>query len=231
MQQIPRSGYYFANKYACIALEFYEGVMGKNGLNAILNLAGLGRLIDNYPPDNLDRQFDFADFSALQIALDEMYGLRGGRGLAVRAGQAIFNNAHMNLGAMVELGDLALKDLSLQEKMRIWLPAAAQTFLQVSDQQISIQEKDESFVWTNLRCPFCWARTVADKPVCHISTGLLQAMLTWVFGGMEFRITESRCCAMGDLVCEHIILKDAISEEISNLHIESGDSFVGKSSN
>jgi hypothetical protein len=49
MEQIPKSGYYNTNKFARIALKAYEDVMGKNGLNAILNMVGLSNLIDNYP--------------------------------------------------------------------------------------------------------------------------------------------------------------------------------------
>ncbi len=92
MEQIPKSGFYYANKFARISLLAYEDVMGKNGLNAILNLAGLSNLIDNYPPDNLEREFDFADFTAIHIGLEDMYGPRGGRGLALRAGRATFND-------------------------------------------------------------------------------------------------------------------------------------------
>jgi len=76
MESIPKSGFYYANKFARIALEAYEEVMGKNGLNAILNLAGLSHLIDNYPPDNLEREFDFADFTAIHVALEEAVGWR-----------------------------------------------------------------------------------------------------------------------------------------------------------
>ena len=53
MEPIPKSGLYYPNKIARIAILAYEEVMGKNGLNAILNLAGLPHLINNYPPDNL----------------------------------------------------------------------------------------------------------------------------------------------------------------------------------
>jgi len=38
MEGIPQSNWYYANKFARIAIEVYEEVMGKNGLNAILNL-------------------------------------------------------------------------------------------------------------------------------------------------------------------------------------------------
>ena len=46
MEPIPKSGLYYPNKIARIALTAIEDVMGKNGLNAILNLAGLTHLID-----------------------------------------------------------------------------------------------------------------------------------------------------------------------------------------
>jgi hypothetical protein len=81
MQPIPKSGFYYNNKIARIAILAYEEVLGKNGLNAILNLANLSHLIDNYPVDNLKREFDFADFSSINGALEEMFGPRGGRSL------------------------------------------------------------------------------------------------------------------------------------------------------
>ena len=82
VREIELSGLYYPNKFARLYLEALEDVMGKNGVNAILNLAGLSHFIDNYPPDNLDKGegIDFAEFTALQIALEEMYGPRGGAG-------------------------------------------------------------------------------------------------------------------------------------------------------
>jgi len=211
MESIPKSGFYYANKFARIALEAYEEVMGKNGLNAILNLAGLSHLTDNYPPDNLEREFDFADFTAIHVALEEMYGPRGGRGLALRAGRATFNDALKNFGALAGVGDLAFKVLPLQAKIRIGLPAAAKIFSQVTDQLSTVDETEDAFIWTIHRCPICWGRHGLDKPVCYIATGLLQAMLTWVSGGLEFRVNESKCHAMGDPVCEFVIQKEPIS--------------------
>lgn len=208
MERIPKSGFYYPNKFARIALQAYEEVMGKNGLNAILNLAGLSHLIDNYPPDNLEREFDFADFSSIHIALEEMYGPRGGRGLALRAGRATFNDALRNFGALAGVGDLAFKVLPLQAKLRIGLPAAAKIFSQISDQETTVEETENTFLWQIHRCPVCWGRTGAEQPVCYIATGLLQAMLSWVSGGLEFRVNESKCMAMGDEVCEFVIQKE-----------------------
>ena len=80
MELIPKSGFYYPNRFALITLEALEEVMGKNGLNAILNMAQLSDLIDNYPSANLERQFDFSNYSMINVALEEMYGPRGGRG-------------------------------------------------------------------------------------------------------------------------------------------------------
>ena len=55
MNPIQKSGLYYPNKFGMITIKSLEEVMGKNGLNAILNLAGLNNYIENYPPDNLDK--------------------------------------------------------------------------------------------------------------------------------------------------------------------------------
>ncbi len=211
MDPIPKSEYNYANKIALITLKALEEVMGKNGLNAILNLAHLPHQIDNYPPDNLEREFNFADFSALNLALEEMYGPRGGRGLALRAGRAAFADALRNFGALAGAGDLAFKVLPLQAKMRIGIPAMARIFTQISDQLTTVEEKENEFIYTIHRCPVCWGRSGADKPVCFVAVGLLQEGLKWVSGGNEFRVNESKCFAVGDEVCEFVIQKNPIS--------------------
>jgi predicted hydrocarbon binding protein len=210
MNPIQKSGLYYPNKFGLIIIKSLEDVMGKNGLNAILNLAGLNSYIENYPPDNLEKGFDFAELSAIGVALEEMYGPRGGRGLALRAGRATFADALKNFGALAGAGDLAFKVLPLQAKMRIGLPAMAKIFSQVSDQHSTVEEKDNEFVYTIHKCPCCHGRSGVDKPVCFIAVGLLQESLKWVSGGNEFRVNESKCIAFNDPVCEFIIQKDPI---------------------
>jgi predicted hydrocarbon binding protein len=211
MSSIPKAGLYYPSKFGLITLKALEDVMGKNGLNAILNLAGLNNYVDNYPADNLEKTFDFADLSSINIALEEMYGPRGGRGLALRAGRATFADALRNFGALAGAGDLAFKVLPLQAKMRIGIPAMAKIFSQVSDQYSTVEERENEFVYTIHKCPVCWGRSGVDKPVCFIAVGLLQEGLKWVSGGNEFRVNESRCIALGDEVCEFIIQKEPIA--------------------
>jgi predicted hydrocarbon binding protein len=209
-EPITKSGYYYPNRFALITINALEEVMGKNGLNAILNLAQLPHMIENRPPGNLAREFDFAEFSSINLALEDMYGPRGGRGLALRAGRATFAEGLRNFGALAGVGDLAFKVLPLPVKLRIGIPSMGKVFSQISDQYTTVEEVDDDYVYTIHRCPVCWGRTGSDKPVCYIATGLLQEGLKWVSGGREFKVNESKCIAMGDEFCEFIIKKKPI---------------------
>lgn len=210
MQPIPKSGFYYPNRVARIYLQAMEEIMGKNGLNAILNMADLKHLIDNYPPENLERQFDFADYSALNGALEEMYGPRGGRGLAQRAGRASFAQGLRNFGALAGAGDLAFKVLPLPAKLKLGIPAMAKVFSSVSDQKSTVTETDSEFIYAMKPCPVCWGRQ-SDKPMCFAGVGLLQEGLKWVSGGHEFKVTEIKCVGCGDEACVLLVPKEPLS--------------------
>ncbi len=211
MESISKSGYYYPNKAGRIILESLQNVMGKNGLNAILNLAHLTNYIDNLPPNNLERAFDFGDVTAINMGLEEMYGPRGGRGLSLRAGRATFAEVLRNFGALAGVGDLAFRVLPLNTKLRIGVPTMARIFSQISDQHSTVEESDNEFYYTIHRCPQCWSRKGLDKPVCFMATGLLQEGLKWLSGGNEFRVNESQCMATGNEACVFVIQKSPIS--------------------
>ena len=205
-----KSGFNYPNKFARIYLEAMEEIMGKNGLNAILNLAGLQENINNYPPDNLEKAFDFAYFTALQVALEDMYGPRGGRGLALRAGRATFAEGLRGFGALAGVGDLAFKVLPLAAKLKIGLPAMANILTQFSDQISNVYEDgSDKYIYTLERCPMCWKRQ-ADKPVCYAGQGLLQEGLRWVSGGHEFKVDMATCIGKGDDMGRYVIYKEPI---------------------
>ena len=212
MEPIPKSGYYYPNKFALRTLNAFEQVMGKDGLNAVLERAHLSHLVDNYPPDSLERAFDFADYTAINPAVEEMYGPRGGRGMAMRAGRTLFAETLRTYGALAGTGAQEFQDLPLSAKLRISLPTTAKIFSQISDQHTTVDEDDDHVIYTVHRCPVCWGRSDVDKPVCFITVGLLREALKWISGGREFRVNESKCIAIGDEVCEFIIQKAPIGQ-------------------
>lgn len=206
---IEPSGLYYPNRLARIFLLAMEDVMGRNGLNAVLDEAGLHRYIDHLPPDTLDRQFDFADMAALSAGLETLYGPRGGRGLALRVGRACFVHGMKTFGALAGVNDPAFKALPQESRTLIGLQALAAIFSTFSDQQSHVEEGRETYTFYVDISPMCWGRN-SDKPVCHALAGMLQECLRWSSGGFEFHVQERACHAMGEQDCVFVIAKKPI---------------------
>jgi predicted hydrocarbon binding protein len=201
---------YYPNKIARIYIEVLEDIMGKNGLNSILRHAHLERLIGAYPPNDLKKEFDFADFAALNQGMDDMYGARGGRVFALRGGKAAIKAGLEAFGAAVGVSGLAMKILPMPAKLKIGLPAMAKVFTTFSDQTSLVDEQEDRFIYTIKRCPVCYGRH-ANVPICHAAVGLLQGGLNWVSGGKDFTVVETMCKAKGDEDCVFEVLKEPLN--------------------
>lgn len=200
---VPESGLYYPNKMGRILLISLEDVMGRNGLNALLNLIQLRQFTQALPPDNLEKAFDFAYISNINAGLQEIYGPRGGRGLALRGGRAIFNKGLKQFGALAGVGDLAFKVLPLPTKLKIGVPAVARIFTQFSDQTSRVEEFDDHFLYYIDQCSMCWGLK-SQHPMCYMAVGILQETLRWVSGGLEFRVDPLECIGMA---CSKGIIK------------------------
>ena len=165
---------------------------------------------NNYPPHNREKVFDFADYSAPMMALEDIYGLRGGRVMGMRIGRATFMDLLSNYGAMVGVTDLAFKILPVSIKLRIGINAMAKVFNMVSDQETEVVEYENYFHYIVKQCPVCWGRHDEEKPVCFSQVGLIKGGLNWVTNGKEFNVKEIYCHAMGDEHCTFRILKTPI---------------------
>ena len=198
--------YFFPNKMGQIMLQAMEEVMGRNGVNAVLNLARLPHRIGHYPPNNFDKEFGFGEVGQLLQALDEMYGPRGGRGLARRAGRACFKFGVRDFGPMLGIADLTFRVVPLGMKLRVGFEVLAQTFNKFTDHLVRLGENDQHFHWIMERCGTCWGRK-SNSPCCHLALGILEEGLYWVSGGKNFYVEEVTCIAAGDRACTILVGK------------------------
>jgi len=205
-----KSGLYYPNKIGRIYLMAMEEVMGTNGIKAVLNLAKVPELIGNYPPNNLAREFDFGDFGAIGNAIEEMYGPRGGRGLALRAGRASFAQGLSEFGSVVGASELAFKVIPLATKVNVGLKEMAETFSKFSDQDTDVTEADDHFIYIIKKCPVCWGRS-SDRNICYGAVGILQEGLRWASGGKDFKVEEVECHAAGQPNCVFHIFKEPLN--------------------
>ena len=192
--------YFYPNKWARIVLTSAEEIVGVKGIAPLLNMAKIPEFIGNYPPDNMDKEFTFEKVGQLQQAIWDMYGPRGARVFATRAGEQSFEDGVGQFGSLANAAQAAMKIGSLEARIKIGLGFFARLFNQVTDQVVSVTEDDTHFIWVIERCPVCWGRK-ANQPVCHLAIGVLRAGLGWATGGKQFRIAETECKAMGHENC------------------------------
>jgi len=200
------SQYFFSNKMGRIILLALEEVMGRNGVNAVLNLARLQRRIGNYPVNNFAKEFAFDEVGQLFQALDEIYGPRGGRGLARRAGQSCFKLGIKDFVPMLGLADVTFRVLPMGMKLKVGFEILAQTFNKFTDHLVRLGEDEQYFYWIIERCGTCWGRK-SDSPCCHLAVGILEEGLYWISGGKSFYVEEVSCIATGECTCTILVGK------------------------
>jgi predicted hydrocarbon binding protein len=198
--------FFYPNNMGRIILQSMEEVIGHIGVNAVLNLANLNHRINNYPPNDLEKGFNFIELSKIQEALEGLYGPRGGRGLALRTGRVCFKYGMREFGALLGATDISFRLLPSDPKLRAGADLFAEAFNNYSDQRVRVEEQADRFLWHIDRCPICWKRH-ADTPVCHLAVGILQESLYWASSGKVYNVEETACIAMGDPACTIVIEK------------------------
>jgi predicted hydrocarbon binding protein len=201
--------FFYPNIWGRSILTSANEILGDNGVNALLNLAGLQEYIGNYPPDNIRKEFPFSHVARLQQALYDMYGSRGARVFATRGGEQTFRHSMDKYDKVQRAAQAAMRVGSTEMRNRVGLQFFSKFFNTVSDQIVRIDDDETYWYWIIERCPMCWERT-ADEPVCHLGVGVLNAASTWATGGVKFRIQEIDCKAKGDEHCVYALEKSPI---------------------
>ncbi len=204
MTPIARSGYFFPNKAVLDQLCALEDLMGKNGLSAVLNLSGLKGWIDHYPPDDLEKQIDFADVASIQLALEEVYGVRAGRNIARRSAWPGMEGALRQIGALDPLSEVATSARAPGEKIAIALTSLAAALSRLSDQASQVRPTESGQLFSSQPCPHCWGRK-ASEPVCHTIVGVIEELCGRVAGGAACTVQEIACTACGSDDCRFLI--------------------------
>jgi predicted hydrocarbon binding protein len=207
---MSNDSFFYPQKMGKVMLLGLEEVIGKSGVASILDLGGLAHLSQNLPPATADKTFGFEAVSQIHQSLEQQFGPRGGRGLALRAGRACFKYGLKEYGSLMGITEMAFRLLPLQTKLRVGAKSFADLFNKHTDQKVRLEETDEKIFWHIERCPLCWGRT-ANEPVCHLAVGLLQEGLYWISGGKVFNVEETACIAHGATVCTIEIDKTPLS--------------------
>lgn len=184
-----------------------EDVLGKNGLNALLRIAGLQGWIDTYPAENFERDVDLSEFSSLNAALDEIYGSKGSHALARRASKSSFDLAWKQHSALENQRAVDFDSLPAQGRNKEGLTLFAEVLSAASDLECEVQEENNTILFRVQNCPVCWGRE-SSSPTCQGFVGILEGCLQWLSSDKSFEVTEKECSAAGGDACTFSITEE-----------------------
>ena len=204
MSSNKKSQLYLPNNFCRSFLEALDHLAGKNGVSTVLNLASLKKWADAYPPDDLDKQIDFADFARINQSLEDLFGIKGGRSLSRQAGWAIFDHSLMTFPGMEEVIEGAQTDLSSEERFHLAIKTLSDILNEISDITSTTEIIQNESLINITTCPVCWGRS-ATSPTCSTLLGIIERNLVVLADGTDYTILEDECIAAGDSGCVFII--------------------------
>jgi len=187
-----------------------QEVMGDNGLKAVLKQGGLEQYVDNFPPDNTERQAKFSEYGQIQQAVENFYGgPRGARAMMRRAGHATFKQTLQSRAAILGLAGVAIKVLPEGTRMKFILDRIAKASTEEVNLPAHVDELADHFVFVAEACT-CVFRKRDPKlgPCCFVTAGVLEAAVEWATGHRH-SVKEIACLQNGDDACRYRVEKAA----------------------
>ena len=182
-----------------------EEIIGKDDLNAVLYSAGLSRIVNNIPPDDLNLGITQEEYARLNEAIEQRYG-RGGKGALQRIGRQMFKNTVKGQPALLSLAGATMRLFPKFQRVRFMLTSMSKTLQSTNPNvEAEVDEQDGRIAYVERSCAVCHGRK-SEQPVCHIHVGELSEAVRWAVGeGYEIR--ETLCIAMGDEACRFEIVE------------------------
>lgn len=202
----PVADLYMVDAYMRWALLAAEEVVGQRGLGIVLREAGLERLINNYPPNELrlSGNLSYGDYADLSSGLLNFYG-RAGKSMVLRIGRISAKHGIEQQGALFGLGAvIAAKVLPLPTQLKIGLDTIQNGFQKLANSvgqelHLRIEDRGDRWAYVAPECAMC-AGKQADDRICWLFNGTLQESLHWQTG-KDLVIEEVECRALGAPAC------------------------------
>jgi hypothetical protein len=162
--QIPTSRY--LDQMGKILYLAMQEVVGYDVVSRILSAANLPAMTKGAKPGTPGVQLRLEQVSRIQSVLEEIYGLQGGQGIAMRCGRASFKYGLDEFGQQSGWTDLEFRLLPLTARIQAGAELMAKVLNYNAAQYVRVTDQGDRFVWEIDRCPVCRGRHTNDVS-CH----------------------------------------------------------------
>jgi predicted hydrocarbon binding protein len=195
------------NQLFHLAFITIEEVLGKNGLNTVLNYTKIPHYIDNYPPNTLDLEHPSSDFTRLLSGVVELIGEKGARSVMMRSGLRSFEIMHRDMPALFALEGVEVQkgptDKLFDEYVRILDMIQQASTAIFGDGLYKNGDTEEGRVLEISPCYWCSGLST-EASICLGQVGFMLGVARFVFGN-DINIEETHCIAKGDPMCRFVM--------------------------
>lgn len=178
-----------------------EDLLGKNGVNTVLNVSGYHEWVESYPPDSTNDPIPHAALSKIQETVEDIYGARTGLNLSRTAARKSLTKVRSELIDIEKLKHLSGNEI---EKFEQALSAFANLFASHDPGGSTLSRGNEQFSISFQDCPNCAGRE-SDTFICMACLGWIEGLVMLVGSGDKVGISETTCLASGDDRCTFVI--------------------------
>ncbi len=206
---MERGKYFLTNHRARIYLDVIASISSPLGFEKVLQHAGLHAWLEGLPPYDEACEVDFADLSALNVMVSEVYGPRAGQAMAQRAGRALFTALTPHFSQALDIHTAPFKAQPPVQRVKAVLEVLAHDN-PGGDMHGTLQVAGEQFIYIVNPCPFCWGQLRMPEAICGGMVGFLQQAVEWVGAGDHYHVEEAACAAAKehhDASCVFVFLK------------------------
>lgn len=169
-------------KMGRVLLMSAQEILGRAGLEQIIQTTSPDSHINEYKENNLKLKFSIAALGGILNAIESEYGSRAGQGLILRVGEAGFKYGLREFGQELGVTDLAFRLLPLNKRIAFLVNALTDLINQIHPGSVQVVEEDRRFLWQVGRCEP--DEGILDRnQLCSLLVGFLREALYWSSGG------------------------------------------------
>lgn len=172
-----------SNQFGLLMLEGAREIIGQAGVNAVVNRAQVLCRKDSKTNQAM------ASVGHIQSALEELYGQRGGQGVALRSGRVSFNYLLRTDGKEMGLMELNYRMLPSKARIFMGLQLLAQKISSMITKTVKVEDENDAWLWRMENDPQPGSECPAQNR-CHFIIGFLQEYLMWASGGKYHHVQE-----------------------------------------
>jgi predicted hydrocarbon binding protein len=182
-------------------------IVGRNGLDVVLNFTGLTKYRNAFPPNNdLVEDCRISEATGLDKGVEEIFGGNGAAAILVQVGkkQALWG-LEENREVSGQLKE-SMEGKDDVERIKMILNITAAIISAQMNTEVWIEEDDGAVYYCDRGGTHCFNRT-GSQPVCFVTVGFLLGLVEWATGNNDWKVKETRCIALGHEYCVYRITR------------------------